>query len=86
MRLDKWLWFARFFRTRTLASEVVSRGWVRVNGTRVTKPARSIAPGDVLTLRQAGGIRVIRVLALTTRRGPFAEAQGLYADLDDKDA
>lgn len=86
MRLDKWLWFARFYRTRTLAAEAVSRGWVRINGARVTKPARSVGPGDVLTLRQGDAIRVIRVLGLAARRGPFAEAQALYADLDDKDA
>ncbi len=86
MRLDKWLWFARFFKTRTLAAEVVTKGWVRVNGERITKPARNIGPGDVLTIRQAQNIRVIRITALAERRGPAPEAQCLYVDLDAKEA
>ena len=81
LRLDKWLWHARFFKTRTLAARQVSDGKVRVNSVRVSKPARSIVPGDVLTFPQAKAIRVIRVLALGDRRGPAPEAQALYEDL-----
>ena len=82
IRIDKWLWRARFHKTRSLASKEVSAGHVRVNSDRVTKPAAQVAPGDVLTLSQAGAIRVIRILAVGTRRGPAPEAQALYEDLD----
>jgi len=82
IRLDKWLWQARFCKSRTLAAALVAEGRVRVNSERVTRPARVIGPGDVLTFPQAGRIRVVRVLAPGDRRGPAAEAQALYADLD----
>ena len=78
LRLDKWLWFARFFKTRTLAANRVAAGDIRVNGTRVTKRACTIAPGDVLTFAIGDHIRVIEVAALGTRRGPAPEAQTLY--------
>jgi ribosome-associated heat shock protein Hsp15 len=81
LRLDKWLWQARFFKTRTLAAKTVSGGHVRVNGTKVHKPAASIGPGDVLTFLQARDIRGVRVVALGQRRGPAIEAQALYEDL-----
>ncbi len=81
-RLDKWLWFARFFKTRTLAAARVQAGTVRINGVRVEKPAAGVAPGDVLTFAMgAGQVRVIRILALGERRGPAPEAQSLYNDL-----
>lgn len=82
IRLDKWLWQARFLKSRSLAAALVTEGRVRVNGERAVKPARLIAPGDVLTFAQAGRIRVVRVLATGERRGPATEAQTLYADLD----
>jgi ribosome-associated heat shock protein Hsp15 len=82
IRVDKWLWHARFFKSRGLAGEVAGSGTVRVNGERIAKPAHAVRAGDVLTFPQAGHIRVIRVLGLGTRRGPAAEAQALYADLD----
>jgi len=81
-RLDKWLWFARFFKTRSLAAKQVSGGAVRLNGTRVTKAATQVAPGDVLTFAQGNAIRLIRVEALGTRRGPAPEARQLYTDMD----
>lgn len=81
IRLDKWLWHARFFKTRTLAAKEVSAGHVRVNGTRVSKPAHAVAPDDVLTFVQARAARVVRVLAIGARRGPAPEAQTLYDDL-----
>lgn len=80
-RLDKWLWHARFFKTRTLAAAQVAAGHVRVNGQRVTKAAQPVGPGDVLTFAQAREVRVIRVEALGQRRGPATEARSLYADL-----
>ena len=81
IRLDKWLWYARFFKTRTLAAKVVTAGHVRVDGVKVAKPAQTIAPGATLTFTQANDIRVIEVAALGSRRGPAPEAQALYNDL-----
>jgi ribosome-associated heat shock protein Hsp15 len=82
IRLDKWLWHARFCKSRSLAATLVAEGRVRVNSERVTKPARSIGAGDVLTFPQGTRIRVIRVIAPGDRRGPAVEAQALYEDLD----
>ncbi|MBL4916300.1 RNA-binding S4 domain-containing protein [Tabrizicola sp. DMG-N-6] len=82
MRLDKWLWQARFVKSRSLAAALVSGGHLRVNGQPVSKPAHAIGPGDVLTLPLPGRVRVIRVLDLGLRRGPAHEARALYADLD----
>ena len=79
IRLDKWLWHARFFKTRGLASREVSGGHVRVNGQRPTRPARPVRPGDTLTLRLAGAVRVVHIRALGDRRGPATEARALYA-------
>jgi len=81
LRLDKWLWQARFFKTRSLAAKAVTSG-IRVNGQRISKPAFCVAPGDVLTFSKERDVRVIRVEALGTRRGPAPEAQALYTDLD----
>jgi Ribosome-associated heat shock protein implicated in the recycling of the 50S subunit (S4 paralog) len=81
IRLDKWLWHARFFKSRSIASGVVTGGKVRVGGNPVSKPARAVGPGDVLTFVQADVARVIRILDCGTRRGPAPEAQALYEDL-----
>jgi ribosome-associated heat shock protein Hsp15 len=78
-RADKWLWRARFFKTRTLAAKAVSEG-LRINGQRTDKPSATVRPGDVLTMMIGGRARVIEVLALGVRRGPAPEAQALYAD------
>jgi ribosome-associated heat shock protein Hsp15 len=82
VRIDKWLWQARFFRSRTLAAELVHGGHLRLNGQRVAKPGAVVAPGDTLTFPQGDRIRLIRVLAIGLRRGPATEAQALYLDLD----
>jgi ribosome-associated heat shock protein Hsp15 len=82
IRLDKWLWQARFFKSRSLSAGAVESGGVRVNGQRVTKPAQALRPGDVLTFAQGTRVRVVRVLAPGARRGPATEAQALYVDLD----
>lgn len=79
MRLDKWLWAARFFKTRALASEAVSRGRVLVNG-QPAKPARELKPGDQLRLRQGPDERVVDVHALSAVRGPASVAQGLFEE------
>ena len=82
LRIDKWLWQARFFRSRSLAAAAVEEGHIRVNGQPTAKPGREITPGDTLTLPQGPRIRLIRVTALGYRRGPATEAQTLYLDLD----
>ncbi len=81
LRVDKWLWHARFVKSRALASKLVSGGHVRVNGTKVAKPAHGIAPGDVLTFPQGDRVRIVKIDALSTRRGPAPEAQALYEDM-----
>lgn len=81
LRLDKWLWHARFFKTRSIAAREVSAGHVRINGEKTDKPARNVGAGDVLTFPQARRVRVVRIEAVGTRRGPASEAQTLYSDL-----
>jgi ribosome-associated heat shock protein Hsp15 len=71
-RVDKWLWQARFFKTRALSAKMISRGRIRVNARRVRKPATPVRIGDGLTFAQGDEIRVIRVLGFGTRRGPLA--------------
>lgn len=82
LRIDKWLWYARFFKSRTLASKVCAGGRMRVNGTLIGKAHYAVKPGDVLTFAKGPHIRVIKVLELGSRRGPAAEAQSLYEDLE----
>ncbi len=81
IRIDKWLWYARFFKTRSLATKLVNAGTVRVNGNRVGKASFMVAEGDTLTFTQADRVRVARIIALGKRRGPAPEAQALYEDL-----
>ncbi len=81
LRIDKWLWYARFCKTRSLAARLVIDGPMRCSGTLITKPHHPVRPGCVLTFPLARHIRIIRVLALGHRRGPPAEARGLYEDL-----
>jgi len=85
IRLDKWLWQARMFRSRSLAARQVAEGRVRVNGARVGKPATPVAAGDTLTFVRTGQVLVLRIVALGARRGPAAEAAGLYTDLSPPD-
>jgi ribosome-associated heat shock protein Hsp15 len=81
LRLDKWLWFARFFKTRSLAAKMCAAGGMRCGGVLVSKASVTVKPGDVLTFSQGKHVRVIKVLGLGTRRGPAPEAQALYEDL-----
>lgn len=81
LRLDKWLWYARFFRSRALATKLCQSGALRLDGTRIRKPHTAVRPGQVLTFPQGRHIRVIRIVALAGRRGPAAEARDLYEDL-----
>ena len=81
IRLDKWLWQARFFKSRSLAAGVISAGKVRVDDTPVSKPARNVGPGNTLTFVKESDTKVVRIIACGTRRGPAPEAQALYEDL-----
>ena len=80
MRIDKWLWHARFFKTRSLSAKTVSAGKIRINGQVVTKPATALRIGDMMTFAQGDWVRVIELLDYGTRRGPAPEAQALYTD------
>lgn len=81
LRADKWLWYARFFKTRSLATKACNAGKLRISGALVSKAHHRVKPGDVLTFPQGRHVRVVKVLALAQRRGPAAEAQALYEDL-----
>ena len=85
LRIDKWLWAARFFKTRSLAAEEVQRDRVLVNDT-VAKPSREVKPGDRIRLRQQGPERVFVVLGLSKQRGPAPTAQQLYAETPESQA
>ena len=84
IRLDKWLWQARFFKSRSLASKICAKGHVRVDGQVVRKAHYVVRVGHVLTFRTAKkNICVVRIAALGERRGPAAEAQMLYSELEE---
>jgi ribosome-associated heat shock protein Hsp15 len=80
-RLDKWLWCARFLKTRADCARLVAGGGVRLNRQPTDKPHARTRSGDVLTLKLPGGVRVVRVLALASRRGPAPEARLLYEEI-----
>lgn len=82
MRLDKWLWAARFYKTRALAVQEIDRGRVQVGGADV-KPSREVKPGDTVTLRQGLVVRHVVVRALSLQRGPAPVAQQLYEETPD---
>jgi ribosome-associated heat shock protein Hsp15 len=82
VRIDKWLWAARFYKTRSLSAEAVETGKVQVNGERV-KPAKVLKPGDALTIRNGPYSWEITVLALGERRGSASEAIKLYSESDE---
>lgn len=83
IRIDKWLWHARFAKTRPLAQAAATSGVIRLNDHRVLKSSAEVKPGDVLTLPRGPAVLVVRVLACGMRRGPAKEAQGLYEILSD---
>lgn len=82
LRIDKWLWAARFFRTRSLAAKAVDGGRVRVNGDGA-KPSRALKPGDELAIHLGELEWVVEVKALSRQRGPAAQAALLYAEHED---
>lgn len=86
LRIDKWLWAARFFKTRSLAADEIDKGRVSING-QVAKASREVHVGDQIELRQTGGlVRAFDVLGLSTQRGPAPEAQALYRETADSQA
>ncbi len=84
LRLDKWLWYARFFKTRTAATKLIQSGKLRINGDVTHKPHRTASKGMVLTFPQGNHVRVIKIAQLGQRRGPAVEATALYEDLSPK--
>ena len=82
MRIDKWLWHARFYRSRVRAQEAAASGLLRLNGARLEKPSAGVQPGDVVTLPRGREIVAVRIQALAARRGAASEAQKLYCILD----
>ncbi len=83
-RLDKWLWYSRMLKSRTLAAQLVIGGKVRINRARVTKPSHTLRKGDVLTIAMRGSVTILKVLAPGHRRGPPPEARLLYEILGDR--
>jgi ribosome-associated heat shock protein Hsp15 len=79
-RLDKWLWHARFVKSRNLAAKLIEEGAIRVNRRRVLKASFCVKCGDVLTATIQGQVRVIEVLSIGFRRGPASEARSLYRE------
>jgi len=78
IRIDKWLWHARFYRSRPLAQEAAESGKLRLNGARVVKSGHGVKCGDVLTVPQGREVLAVRVVAFGERRGPASEARTLY--------
>ena len=81
IRLDTWLWYARFYKSRSLSSKAILSGKLRINSNKITKPATKVKTNDVLTLNYVNEIRIIQIQSLGSRRGPASEAQSLYIDL-----
>jgi len=80
-RVDKWLWFARVVKTRTLAAKLVTDGYVRLNGKRVETAAHAVSPGDVLTISLERQVRVLRVVAPGERREAYPLAKLLFEEI-----
>ena len=83
LRIDKWLWYARFFKTRTIATKKVNSGKFRVDGNLINKSHKQIIVGQILTFPYQNDIKVIKVLNLGNRRGPSTEAKLLFEDLSE---
>ena len=86
IRLDTWLWYARFYKSRSLSSKAILSGKLRVNSNKIIKPASKVKINDVLTINHLNMVRIIQVQNLGTRRGPASEAQKLYKDLSGDEA
>ena len=83
MRIDRFLFFIRLVKSRTIAQHVIDEGHVRIDGKRVEKSSEEVRAGSIVALPLHGQIRIIRVLLLPTRRGPASEARACYQELGD---
>ena len=81
IRIDKWLWFARFFKSRGLSAKMIASGHCRINSVKIAKGSVAVGAGDVITFPKEDDVRVIEVVTVGERRGPAVEAQALYVDL-----
>lgn len=81
LRIDKFLWFARIVKTRSLAQALAEKGRLRLNGRVIDKAHAPVRVGDVLSFARRGEVRVLRIEALPTRRGPASEARALYSEV-----
>lgn len=81
IRLDKWLFFARIVKSRTLAAKFIGAGHVRINGEKTNQPSQNVKPDDVLTISLERAVKIVKIKQCGTRRGPAPEAQTLYDDL-----
>ncbi|EQB13343.1 RNA-binding S4 domain-containing protein [Sphingobium lactosutens] len=81
LRIDKYLWFARLSKSRSIAQKLAEDGHMRLNGRRIDRAHAPVRAGDLITFPHVGGVRVVRVLALPVRRGPAPEAQSCYEEL-----
>ena len=81
IRLDTWLWYARFYKSRSLSSKAILSGKLRVNSDKIIKPASKVKINDVLTINHVNMVRIIQIQSIGARRGPASEAQTLYNDL-----
>ena len=81
IRLDTWLWYARFYKSRSLSSKAILSGKLRLNSNKIIKPASKVKINDVLTINHINMVRIVQVQSLGSRRGPASEAQKLYNDL-----
>ncbi len=86
MRIDRFLFFIRLVKSRTLAQAVIETGFVRIDGRRVEKPSEEVRAGSIVALPLRGDVRVIRVLGLPARRGPAAQARTCYEELSVDDS
>ncbi|MBN9673354.1 RNA-binding S4 domain-containing protein [Roseibium aggregatum] len=81
MRIDKWLWYARVTKSRSLAQKLATSGHVRINKDKISSASKTVKTGDVLTIALERRVLVLKIAALGTRRGPYEEARKLYEDL-----
>ena len=80
-RIDKWLWHARFFKTRSIAQKQVTTGKVRVDREKISSPSRKVLPGNILTITMSRDIKIIEIVGIAEKRGPYIQAKLLYNDL-----
>jgi len=86
VRLDRYLFFIRLVKSRTLAQALIEEGHVRIDGRRVAKPSEEVREGSIVALPLHGRVRILRVTALPARRGPAAEARAHYEEIDEERA